>query len=50
VCLSLPTVVGAHGAGPVVPVPLDDAEREALRASAAAIAATVDHVMGAAPR
>jgi L-lactate dehydrogenase len=50
VCLSLPTVVGAHGAGPVVPVRLDDGEREALRASAAAIAATVDHVMGAAPR
>jgi L-lactate dehydrogenase len=34
VALSLPAVVGAHGAGPVVEPDLDDAERAALRHSA----------------
>jgi len=44
VCLSLPTIVGRHGAGPVVDVPLDDAETAALRHSAATIRAALDAI------
>lgn len=46
VCLSLPTIVGRHGAGPVVDVPLDEAETAALRHSAATIRAAIDAVAG----
>lgn len=49
VCLSLPTVVGRHGAGPVVPVPLDQAETAALQASAAAIRSVIDAVAQPSP-
>jgi L-lactate dehydrogenase len=34
VCLSIPVAVGIHGAGGRVPIPLEDAEREALVTSA----------------
>ncbi len=44
VCLSLPTIVGRAGAGPVVDVPLDEAETAALRHSAATIRAALDAV------
>ena len=44
VCLSLPSVVGRDGVLSQVAVPMDDAEREALRASAAAIRAVLDSV------
>jgi L-lactate dehydrogenase len=38
VCLSMPSVVGRGGVERVLPTPLDDAERSALRASASAVA------------
>jgi L-lactate dehydrogenase len=44
VCLSLPTVVGRSGAGPVLDVPMSDDERAGLAASAAAIRAVIDQV------
>jgi L-lactate dehydrogenase len=34
VCLSIPVTVGIHGAGGRVPIPLEDAERQALVNSA----------------
>lgn len=42
VCLSLPTIVGRRGVGPLTPTPLDDAERTALVASARAIRAALE--------
>ena len=39
VCLSMPSVVGRGGVEAVLPTPLDDAERDALHASAGAVAA-----------
>ena len=39
VCLSMPSVVGRSGVEAVLPTPLDDAERDALHASAGAVAA-----------
>ena len=42
VALSLPALVGAAGAGPVVEPAMDAAEREALSASAAVLAAAFD--------
>ena len=44
VCLSLPSVVGREGVLARLFVPLDDAERAGLRASAAAIRAVIDTV------
>jgi L-lactate dehydrogenase len=44
VCLSLPSVVGRAGVVSNVAVPMSDAEREGLRASAAAIRAVIDTV------
>lgn len=44
VCLSLPTVVGRHGAVRSLEVPLSDAERAGLLASAGAIRAVIDRV------
>ena len=34
VCLSIPVTVGIHGAGGRVPIPLEEAERQALVTSA----------------
>jgi L-lactate dehydrogenase len=44
VCLSLPSVVGRGGVLTTLSTPLDDREREGLRASAAAIRAVLDTV------
>ncbi|CAN5489645.1 L-lactate dehydrogenase [soil metagenome] len=44
VCLSLPRIVGRSGCGPVLPTPLDDAERAGLTHSAEAIKRVVDRV------
>ncbi len=44
VCLSLPTVVGRHGAGAVLDVVMTDAERRGLVASATAVRAAIDQV------
>lgn len=44
VCLSLPSVVGREGVLTSLSTPLDDAEREGLRASAAALRAVIDAV------
>ena len=37
VCLSLPTIVGAHGVEQILPIPLTDAEAHALHACAEAV-------------
>ena len=50
VCLSMPSVVGRAGVLTPVPVPLDDAERADLRASAAALRAVIDSVASASGR
>jgi L-lactate dehydrogenase len=44
VCLSLPSVVGRAGVVSRLDVPMDDAERDGLRASAATIRAVIDSV------
>jgi len=44
VCLSLPSVVGRTGVLSQIDVPLDDAERNGLRASAATLRAVIDSV------
>ena len=44
VCLSLPSVVGRAGVLSRLAVPMDEAERAGLRASAAAIRAVIDSV------
>jgi L-lactate dehydrogenase len=44
ICLSLPTVVGSHGAGPVIDVKLNADETKALEASAQAIRTVIDAV------
>ena len=44
ICLSLPTIVGRHGAVEVVDVPMNDHERAGLLASARAIRSAIDAV------
>ena len=46
VALSLPAVVDAHGAGQVLAPALDEAEREALAASAAVLREAYSQVAG----
>ena len=46
VCLSLPTVVGSGGVVATLDVPLSDAERAGLQASARAIRTVIDQVTG----
>ena len=44
VCLSVPSVVGRAGVLGQVPVPLDEAERADLHASAVALRSVIDSV------
>ncbi|HEY5855973.1 MAG TPA: L-lactate dehydrogenase [Aldersonia sp.] len=47
VCLSIPRVVGKNGAGPALPTPVDDEEREQLAASAEAVESVLKSVTAA---
>lgn len=46
VCMSLPTVVGRHGAGAVLDVPMTEGERAGLLTSARAIRTAIEQVGG----
>ena len=46
VCMSLPTVVGRHGVGNALEVPMTERERAGLLASAAAIRYVIDQIGG----
>ena len=44
ICVSLPRLVDARGAGPILPLQATDEELTALRASVAAVRATLENV------